>query len=64
MLDTILYPFKENYNDRYDRIFIKSIKNILLLMANNHFSIKVSGFLELFKQLSTSIKTARNMHTK
>lgn len=48
LLDCILYPIKENYNDRYDKIFNKSIKGVLLLLVNNLFTLKISAFCELF----------------
>ena len=44
MIDCILYPLKENFNDRHDKLFSKSIKNILLLFVNNLFTLKISAF--------------------
>ena len=64
LIDCILFPIKENYNDRYDRLFIKSIKCVLLLLANNLFSIKISGFRDLFRELSRASVIARNQNIR
>lgn len=64
LVEIICFPVTQNYNDRYDKIFLKSMKIILLLLANNLFSIKLNGFQHLFKTLSLAHKTARNQPTK
>lgn len=43
-LDCIIFALKENYNDRNDKLFTKSIKCILLLFVNNLFTLKISAF--------------------
>jgi brefeldin A-inhibited guanine nucleotide-exchange protein len=64
LIDCLVFPIKENYNDRYDRLFIKSVKGILLLLANNIFSIKISGFKDLFKELNRASVIARNQNIR
>ncbi len=59
-----LYPISQNYNDRYDRLFLKSLKIVLAILTNNLFSIKISGFQFMFETLSLAIKTARQQATK
>ena len=59
-----MFCIRHNYNDRYDRIFNKCIKIVILLLVNNLFSIKITGFIDIFEALSEAIKTARNVQTK
>ena len=64
LIDCVVFPIKENYNDRYDRLFVKSIKCVLLLLANNLFSVKITGFRELFRELSRASLIARNQNIR
>lgn len=64
LIEVVCYPIAQNYNDRYDKIFLKCMKIVLLLLANNLFSVKLNGFQQLFKALAAVHKTARNAPTK
>ena len=64
LIECVSFPIVQNYNDRYDRIFLKVMRIMLLLISNNLFSIRLASFQYLFKTLSQCHKTARNAQTK
>lgn len=64
LVEVVCFPILQNYNDRYDKIFLKSMKTVLLLLANNLFALKLSSFQHLFRALTLAHKTARNQPTK
>lgn len=64
LVEIVCYSIMQNYNDRYDKIFLKCMKIILLLLANNLFSLKINAFQYMFKTLTIAHKTARNQPTK
>jgi hypothetical protein len=64
LIDCIFFPVKENYNDKYDKIYLNIIKLLLNILSVNIFALNEISYKTAFDHMSKMHSSSRTLMCK